>query len=160
MTNRLNEVCELGASEGTRKRDRTAWTKYWLPFCALLGTSPWRYSAVSDASLAVVAGHSYREVWLQCNFFLYAYDHMMPRRRSDVVPHVPCRPLASFGAGRPNRATVGLPSSVARPVPRVESHSIINGGGGCGGGYRDRVLASCSPTPSYFVSMDLPSPAR
>ena len=80
---RIRDATELAAAASTRKAHASAWRRYWLPFCSMLRTSPWRCS-FSDAT---THWEQYRETWLQTAFFLYVFEHMRPRsHRRDPLP--------------------------------------------------------------------------
>ena len=77
----VDSFCEMAASAGTQLRDSTAWRKYWVPFCEMLGTSTWRCTFGRGEAL-----DEHRETWLQTAFFIYVFNNMKPRSASDVVP--------------------------------------------------------------------------
>jgi hypothetical protein len=69
-----------GVNPNTASGERSAWDKYYAPYCRRLGTAMWR----GTQSLL----HPLREAAFVCGFALHVWDHMAPRSNSDPAPRV------------------------------------------------------------------------
>ena len=80
LFNRVDDTVDAGINANTANGERSAWTKYFVPFCKLMRTPTWRGpQAVLDPAAAAR--------FLQA-FTLYVWEHMAPRRHDDMAPRV------------------------------------------------------------------------
>ena len=76
----VDEAIADGVNDNTSKGEHSAWTRYYLPYCARLRTTAWR--GVQAAINPV------REGAFICGFAMEVWRKMKPRRRADAAPRV------------------------------------------------------------------------
>ena len=77
----ITAYADFGANDGTKKGERSAWNKYWLPFMTMLRSPPWRTNEAIDEN-------PHRESSNQVAFTVDTWQRMLPRRKADGVAQV------------------------------------------------------------------------
>jgi hypothetical protein len=77
---RVQQSIDYGVNSNTKAGEKSAWSKYYSPYCKLMGTAEWRgFEAVSNAA---------HETSFTCGFAMHVWTCMQPRRKSDKAPRV------------------------------------------------------------------------
>jgi hypothetical protein len=71
---------DYGVNSNTKAGEKSAWTKYYAPYCKLMRTAEWRgYEAVTNPA---------HETEFTCGFAMHVWTCMQPRRKTDPAPRV------------------------------------------------------------------------
>ena len=76
----VDETIDSGVNDSTARGERSAWEKYYKPYCRMLRTAVWRGVEAATAPM--------REGAFAAGLAQYVWRHMQPRRRTDPAPRV------------------------------------------------------------------------
>jgi len=77
---RVQQSIDYGVNSNTKAGEKSAWSKYYSPYCKLMRTAEWRgFEAVNNPA---------HETSFMCGFAMHVWTWMQPRRKSDKAPRV------------------------------------------------------------------------
>ena len=80
MLSTARQYIERGVNVNTRAGEVSAWHKYYLPYCKLVGAAPWRNFEAARGPVG--------EAELTCGLAVHTWINMRPRKRTDPAPRV------------------------------------------------------------------------